>query len=362
MIEIRNLTKKYDDLLILENVSATIEKGDVISIIGPSGCGKSTFMRCLNLLEQPTSGEIIIDGEDILSKKADIPKLRRKMGMVFQNFNLYAHLMVIENIMLAPVKLRKIPREEAFRQGMKYLETVGLAHKAYSFPSELSGGQKQRVAIARVLAMQPDIILFDEPTSALDPTMVSEVLSVIRKLAENGLTMLIVTHEMNFARDVSTRVFFMEEHGIYEQGTPEQIFTNPQKPKTKAFIYGLRVFRHESDGEKFDLYEFTAKLETFLKNFMLSKEKIQQIQLVSEEIFCQLLRGVPVEFKLDYSEKLNTAEIYAYYGGENYNPLESDKNELSRKIITGVAEKIAHSFDDGKNCLVMTVDCAKSGV
>ena len=226
------------------------------------------------------------------------------------------------------------------------------------FPSELSGGETAR-SIARVLACSP-ISLCRRPTSALDPTLVSEVLSVIRSLRKRADAH--VTHEMNFARDVSTRVFFMEEHGIYEQGMPEQIFTNPQKPKTKAFIYGLRVFRHESDGEKFDLYEFTAKLETFLKNFMLSKEKIQQIQLVSEEIFCQLLRGVPVEFKLDYSEKLNTAEIYAYYGGENYNPLESDKNELSRKIITGVAEKIAHSFDDWKNCLVMTVDCAKSGV
>ena len=228
MIKIENLCKKYGELSVLENINTEIHKGDVVSIIGPSGCGKSTFIRCLNLLEQPTSGKIFIDGEDILDKNADVCKLRQKMGMVFQSFNLFSHLMIIENIMLGPVDLLKKSRQEAYDEGMELLDMVGLANKAFAYPDELSGGQKQRVAIARTLAMHPDIVLFDEPTSALDPTMVSEVLAVIRKLAAKGMTMMIVTHEMNFAKNVSNRIFFMNDKGIYEDGTPQQIFENPK--------------------------------------------------------------------------------------------------------------------------------------
>ena len=229
MIKIENLSKSYGDLEVLKNISVEINKGEVISIIGPSGCGKSTFIRCLNRLEEPTSGKIFIDGEEITGKNIKLHKLRMKMGMVFQSFNLFSHLTIIENIMLGPVNLLKMDRQTAYDEGMELLEMVGLGSKSLSYPDELSGGQKQRAAIARTLAMKPEIVLFDEPTSALDPRMTSEVLAVIKKLAADGLTMMIVTHEMKFAKNVSNRVFYMDEKGIYEDGTPEQIFENPKK-------------------------------------------------------------------------------------------------------------------------------------
>ncbi len=231
MISVKKLSKYFGDLAVLKDVNVEIKKGEVIAVIGPSGTGKSTLLRCLNLLEEPTSGEIIIDGVNLLDKKTNVFKIRQKMGMVFQSFNLFSHLMVIENIMLGPVDLLKTSRQDAFDEGMKLLAMVGLAEKAYAYPDELSGGQKQRVAIARTLAMKPEIVLFDEPTSALDPTMISEVLAVIRKLAADGMTMMIVTHEMKFARDVSTRVLYMDEGIIFEEGTPQQIFDDPQKDK-----------------------------------------------------------------------------------------------------------------------------------
>ena len=214
MIKIENLSKSYGDLEVLKNISVEIGRGEVISIIGPSGCGKSSFIRCLNRLEEPMSGKIFIDGEEITGKNTKLHKLRMKMGMVFQSFNLFSHLTIIENIMLGPVNLLKMDRQTAYDEGMKLLETVGLGSKSLSYPDELSGGQKQRAAIARTLAMKPEIVLFDEPTSALDPRMVSEVLAVIKKLAADGLTMMIVTHEMKFAKNVSTRVFYMDEKGI----------------------------------------------------------------------------------------------------------------------------------------------------
>jgi polar amino acid transport system ATP-binding protein len=211
MIKVEHLSKNYGQLCVLKDITTEIQKGEVISIIGPSGTGKSTFLRCLNLLETPSEGRIEIDDLDILKKGADVPKLRRKMGMVFQSFNLYAHLTVLDNLTIGPVKLLHKTKDEAERKAVEILKTVGLAEKTAAFPDELSGGQKQRVAIARCLVMEPEIILFDEPTSALDPTMVSEVLGVIRRLAKEGMTMAIVTHEMDFARDVSTRVFYMDE-------------------------------------------------------------------------------------------------------------------------------------------------------
>ena len=237
MIQISHLRKTYDNgLEVLRDVNATIGRGEVISIIGPSGTGKSTFLRCLNLLESPTSGSIIVDGQDLLSKQTDVPRLRRKMGMVFQSFNLFNHLSVMDNLCIGPVKLLGKSRKQAEARAMELLEMVGLAEKAHAMPSQLSGGQKQRVAIARCLTMNPEIILFDEPTSALDPTMVSEVLGVIRTLAKQGMTMVIVTHEMHFAREVSTRIFYMDQGVVYEEGTPEQIFDNPQCERLKSFL------------------------------------------------------------------------------------------------------------------------------
>ena len=236
LISVSHLRKSYNGVTVLKDVNAEIGKGEVISIIGPSGTGKSTFLRCLNRLETPDGGRIVVDGQDVTDPKTDIPAVRRKMGMVFQNFNLFGNLTVIGNIMAAQCDLLKKTPAEAKAKAMELLARVGLAEKADALPDELSGGQKQRIAIARALAMDPDILLFDEPTSALDPTMVGEVLAVIKDLAKTGMTMLIVTHEMGFARDVSTRIFFMNEGIIYEEGAPDAIFNHPTKPKTIEFV------------------------------------------------------------------------------------------------------------------------------
>lgn len=236
MIEVKNLTKRYGNNTILNNISETIQNGEKIVIIGPSGAGKSTFLRCLNLLEEPDSGNIIFDGTDITAKDTDINIVRRKMGMVFQHFNLFPHLTVLQNITLAPVMLKIQTKEQAEEQAMQLLERIGLADKAAAYPSSLSGGQKQRIAIVRSLAMNPDVILFDEPTSALDPEMVGEVLALMKDLAQEGMTMAVVTHEMGFAREVATRVLFMDSGIIAESGTPQQIFENPQSERLKQFL------------------------------------------------------------------------------------------------------------------------------
>lgn len=236
MIHVENLHKKFGDIEVLKGITEHITQGEVLAIIGPSGSGKSTFLRCLNLLEQPTSGTITVDGEVITEKGVDINKLRQKMGMVFQQFNLFPHLTVLQNITLAPVKLKKLQHGEANEVAYRLLERVGLKEKADAFPSQLSGGQKQRIAIARALAMSPEIMLFDEPTSALDPEMVGEVLEVMKVLVRDGMTMAVVTHEMGFAREAANRVIFMDDGIIAESGTPGQIFQNPQNPRTQAFL------------------------------------------------------------------------------------------------------------------------------
>lgn len=236
MIEIKDLHKSFGDLEVLKGITETIKDGEIVSIIGPSGSGKSTFLRCINLLEEPTSGHIIIDGQEITDPKTDINKMREDLGMVFQRFNLFPHKTVLENITLAPINVKGIAQAEAEKTARELLQRVGLLDKADSYPAALSGGQQQRVAIARALAMHPKIMLFDEPTSALDPEMVGEVLAVIRQLTETGMTMLIVTHEMGFAREVCDRVFFMDQGYIMEQGTPDQIFNNPKEPRTQDFL------------------------------------------------------------------------------------------------------------------------------
>ena len=235
-IHVENLKKSFGDKIVLDGVTTDIYNGEVDCIIGPSGSGKTTFLRCLNKLEEATSGEIVVDDFRISDKKININKVRENIGMVFQHFNLFANMNVKRNIMLAPVDLKKATKEEAEQTAIELLKTVGLEDKAESYPSQLSGGQKQRVAIARALAMKPDIMLFDEPTSALDPEMVGEVLAVMKDLARAGMTMVVVTHEMGFARDVADRVIFMDEGAIMEEGTPEQIFNNPQNERTQAFL------------------------------------------------------------------------------------------------------------------------------
>ncbi|MBQ8808172.1 MAG: amino acid ABC transporter ATP-binding protein [Clostridia bacterium] len=236
MIKVKNLHKNFGEVKVLSGIDEHISKGEVVVVIGPSGSGKSTFLRCLNLLETPTDGEIYIDDELITSPKADVNKIRQKMGMVFQQFNLFPHLTIMENITLAPVKLKKMTKQEAIKKGEELLARVGLSEKANAYPAQLSGGQKQRVAIARALAMQPEIMLFDEPTSALDPEMVGEVLDVMKDLANEGMTMVVVTHEMGFAKEVGTRVLFMDQGIVMEQGTPEEIFSNPKNDRTQNFL------------------------------------------------------------------------------------------------------------------------------
>ena len=239
VIDVKNLCKSFGDHQVLKGVNEHIEKGEKVVIIGPSGSGKSTFLRCLNLLEEPTSGDIIFEGQNITSKVTDINLIRRKMGMVFQQFNLFPHLTVRENIKLAPVKLKIMTEDEADKRAIQLLERVGLPDKADSYPVQLSGGQQQRIAIARALAMNPDVMLFDEPTSALDPEMVGEVLEIMKELADDGMTMVVVTHEMGFAREVGTRVLFMDGGNIVEQNEPHAFFTNPKHPRLKDFLSKL---------------------------------------------------------------------------------------------------------------------------
>ena len=236
MIKVKNLHKKFDELEVLKGIDEHIRPGEVVVVIGPSGSGKSTFLRCLNQLETATEGEIYVDDELITDPKCDVNKVRQKMGMVFQHFNLFPHLTILENITLAPVMLKKMTKDQAKEKAMELLKRVGLEEKAEAYPVQLSGGQKQRVAIARALAMNPEIMLFDEPTSALDPEMVGEVLDVMKDLAESGMTMVIVTHEMGFAREVASRVIFMDQGIIMENGTPEEVFTNPTNERTKLFL------------------------------------------------------------------------------------------------------------------------------
>ncbi len=313
MIRIEHLNMTFQTE-ILKDVSVEINKGDVISVIGPSGCGKSTFLRCINLLNPPTGGHIYLDDKEITNaSKKELSLLRQKMGMVFQTFNLFNHMTIVENIMLAPVKLLGKDKQEAYDEAMDLLDQVGLAHKALSYPDALSGGQKQRAAIARTLAMHPEIILFDEPTSALDPSVTNEVLGVMKMLAEQGMTMLIITHEMDFAENVSNRVFYMDEKGLYEDGTPEQIFHNPKRPKTKEFIYQIKCFNYEIKPNEFDYYDLVAKLTTFLKKHLFTDKRINESVLVVEEfiynIFFKKDKNATLNLTLSYSEKFDNLRI-----------------------------------------------------
>lgn len=354
MIKIENLRKEYPNVTPLKNVSVEINKGDVISVIGPSGTGKSTLLRCLNQLEEPTAGTVTVDGEVITDPKCDISLVRRKMGMVFQSFNLFSNLNIIENVMSAPVNLLKVPKEQAYDEGMALLKRVGLAEKANNYPEELSGGQKQRVAIARAIAMKPEILLFDEPTSALDPTMVGEVLAVIRSLAREGMTMMIVTHEMKFARDVSNRVFYMDEGGIYEEGTPEQIFEQPKREKTRIFIKRLKQLSREISSPDVDYVGFVSEIEEFGRKNLLSAKMIRNMQLCFEELAIQNIMpsvsagGLPINIMIEYSEGDASSVMTITYGGEKYDPF-TEGDELSVTIVKKLAAEWKYSFKNGND-------------
>jgi len=290
-LSISHLKKSFGSFSVLRDINVDIHRGEVISIIGPSGTGKSTFLRCLNLLEHPTSGSILIDGQDILSPDADVPLLRRRMGMVFQSFNLFNGMSVLDNICLAPMQLLGKSREEAEQRARELLQTVGLAERADALPEQLSGGQKQRVAIARALAMDPEILLFDEPTSALDPTMVSEVLGVMTRLAREGMTMIVVTHEMRFARQVSSRVLFFADGVVYEDGTPDQLFDHPQRERTRQFIQQIHETTFTIESAHFDWYAMMSQMEQFCQQYNLSHQQTESVRHVVDESLTILQSG-----------------------------------------------------------------------
>ncbi len=356
MIQIQHLEKKFGHLTVLKDVNIHIRRGEVISVIGPSGTGKSTLLRCMNLLELPTGGSIIVDGEELLSTgHVDASKLRRKMGMVFQSFNLFEHLSVLENVCIGPIKLLGMSKVEATRNAMRLLKMVGMAEKARSMPSELSGGQKQRAAIARCLSMNPEIILFDEPTSALDPTMVSEVLSVIRSLASQGMTMVIVTHEMSFARRVSSRVLYMDEGVIYEEGTPQQIFESPQREKTRVFVNSIRDFRYTVHSADYDFFALEAAFRNFCSKYFLSDAAVDNA-LKLAEILLQHIPFAYGEAKLIYRFAEKTGHlslemelpaamesVFSEMGAEDY--------AATRACCTSMTEQLAER--DGQTCRLL---------
>ncbi len=336
MIELKNITKAYERVTPLNNVSTVINDGDVIAVIGPSGCGKSTLLRMINLLERPTSGKIFVDGTDITAPGYKEYEIGRKIGMVFQSFNLFGHLTALENIMIPQMDLLGKSKQEAYDRAMQLLHSVGMDSRALQYPHMLSGGQKQRVAIARTLALDPEVILFDEPTSALDPTMVGEVQTVIRELAKTGITMMIVTHEMKFAREISSRVFFMEEGGIYEDGTPEQIFENPQKTLTRRFIRGLKVFDTVIDKKNYDFIGVMTDIEQYGQKIRIEKKAVYVLQSIFEEL-CQqiLLKHNPdykIRFAVEYSEKDDKLKVIVSYNGDLFDPENTD-NVISLSIL-----------------------------
>ena len=351
VISVKNLEKRFGDNVILQNVTADVRQGEVISIIGPSGTGKSTLLRAINFLDPPTDGEVYFGGE--LITKRNVDSARRKMGMVFQSFGLFSHLSVINNLTAGPIRLLGTPKLQAEEEALGLLKTVGLSERANFLPRQLSGGQKQRVAIARCLAMSPEVILFDEPTSALDPTMVSEVMAVMRNLAKSGMTMLVVTHEMDFARDVSDRVFYMDECGIYEEGSPDEIFNSPKKPKTQAFIYNIRSYSYEVANRDFDYAEMLGGIENFCFRHAIEKTMANNLQLLAEELVINIVSPQygACSLELSFSEKLASYELSVSYAGERSNALESAKDDLALALVKAHATEIRHEYDGAMNVI-----------
>lgn len=362
VIEIRGLKKSFGSLEVLHGINFSVEEGEKIVIIGGSGCGKSVFLRCLELLEIPDDGKIFIDGEEITAPNCNIDKVRQKIGMVYQKFNLFSNMNVMENLCIAPIKLLKMSKAEAEKKAVDLLSQVGLLSKAKVFPEVLSGGQQQRIAICRALMMNPKVILFDEPTSALDPTMVGEVLAVIRMLAKRNLTMLIVTHEMNFAKEVADKILFFADGGIYEQGTPQEIFESPKREKTVAFIQRQKYFHYEVSEKNFDLPEMQSHIEIFSEKYGLSRKYLQRVQLSCEEIIFELLNNcydgeekIFISVDIIYIEAKKIVEFKISCAGKNYNPLKEKNSEvelednLGRMILENLTQNFSHVYEEGMN-------------
>lgn len=366
-IRVSGLTKSFGDSVILQDVDIDIQKGEIVVIIGSSGCGKSVFLRLLEMLETPDRGQILINGEDIAAKGADIDRIRRGIGMVFQNFFLFTHLNVMDNLCLAPVKLLGMDRKEAEQKALKLLDMVGLASRADRMPDELSGGQKQRVAIIRSLMMDPEILLFDEPTSALDPSMVGEVQATIRMLAKRGLTMVIVTHEFDFAKEIATRVVFLAEKGIYEQGSPREIFENPQRELTVAFIRKIKSISEHIESTGFDLMELHGKVYNFGERYGYSQALCHRLQICTEELVYEFIRHrypdwrsaadgdlpVDIDLLIEFSEQDRSLITECRATGPEYDLFaaveDADPDHLGVVIIKKVAKHYYREYEDGRN-------------
>jgi polar amino acid transport system substrate-binding protein len=357
IISISAMKKSFGTFDVLRDINIDVHKGEVISIIGPSGTGKSTFLRCLNLLEHPTSGSILIDGQDILLPEADVPMLRRRMGMVFQSFNLFNGMSVLDNLCLAPMQLLGKSREDAEKRALELLQMVGLAERADALPDQLSGGQKQRVAIARALAMEPEILLFDEPTSALDPTMVNEVLGVMTRLARQGMTMLVVTHEMRFARQVSSRVLFFADGVVYEDGTPDQLFDNPQRERTKQFIQQIHETTFIIESEYFDWFAMMSQMEQFCQQYNLSRQRTTSVLHVVDESLAILGSGGKViqpdtVITLSYTEQDDSLQlIINSQQAISSDAFSAENNDLAVTIL----RNYCHDINVGDNNLCISI-------
>ena len=347
MISVKNLCKSYDGLQILKDVNIDFPDGSTTVIIGGSGCGKSTLLRCLNLLEKPDCGTIEIDGEDIVKAK-NVDKLRQKLGMVYQSFNLFSHLNVLENIILAPMKVKKISKEEAISKAYELLKMVGMENRATHMPDQLSGGQKQRVAIARALAMEPEVILFDEPTSALDPTMVDEVETVIKRLVDSGMTSIIVTHEMRFARNIASNILFLAEGGVYEEGSPDQIFDNPQKDLTRRFIYRSRMYEEALNKTNIDIYELCSRIRQYAIVYGLTRKQSKGIEYFCEELIYPLIMFNNAVLRIIADENRNEYSITAEFKGLNKDPLSLECiDELGLSIVKAYSSSLNSSCING---------------
>jgi polar amino acid transport system ATP-binding protein len=357
LIEVKGLKKSFGSLEVIKGIDLTVEQGERIAIIGGSGCGKSVFLRSLCLLEKPDAGQILIDGQEITAKGANVDQIRRSMGMVFQKFHLFSEMDVMDNLCLAPMRLKGMSRQDAEKKAMDLLSKVGLASRAHDWPTVLSGGQQQRIAICRCLMMEPKVLLFDEPTSALDPTMVGEVLAVIRMLAKRDMSMLIVTHEMNFAREVASRVLFFADGTIYEQGTPEEIFDNPKREKTISFINKIKYFSFDIRTRDFDLMQMQGGIQTFGEKYGLTPREIYRLQICCEELIAELLNHayppeaamVFIHLDVSYAEADRTTRILLNCAGEAFNPLEQADEGLGVTILKKMAQRIDYTWDEGMN-------------
>lgn len=360
LIEVKGLRKSFDNLEVLKGVDLTVEQGERIAIIGGSGCGKSVFLRSLELLHRPDAGQIFIDGQEITARGADVDAIRRSMGMVYQKFHLFSEMDVMDNLCLAPVRLKGMKRADAEAKAMELLSQVGLASRAHAWPTVLSGGQQQRIAICRCLMMEPKVLLFDEPTSALDPTMVGEVLAVIRMLAKRDMTMLIVTHEMNFAREVATRVLFLADGGIYEEGTPAEIFDSPKREKTVAFIRKIKFFSFEIEDRSFDLMQLQGGIQTFGEKYGFAQKKVYRLQICCEELVYELLEHcyapdepVSMALTVSYSEADQSTEIDLSCTGAQFDPFTQDDDGLGVTILKRMAQELSCRWENGRNTITI---------